>query len=340
MDALGQTELRSDERVMFFPTLGWKRGGAWHLEIHGWVYEPETRPLIEATLRHALGLSDDELTEKGKAVFSERARFFLVDNERRKRVSIELAGNVYRLARSEANGHFTEKLELAGMLLTRMVETNRIASFRPAESMEPAPIGEVHLLEDHGLSVISDIDDTIKISQVRDRDALVKNTFVRPFQPIPEMAALYQSWAGKFGAQFHYVSASPWQLYPALAGFTRSNGFPAGTFHLKQFRVKDESFFDLFASPERYKPGVIEPMLRRFPNRRFVLVGDSGEKDPEIYGAIARKFPRQIAAILIRNVTAEEPASVRYRNAFRGLPAEQWAIFKDPSKMLNWSLPR
>jgi phosphatidate phosphatase APP1 len=202
---------------------------------------------------------------------------------------------------------------------------------RSSALVRPAS-GEVHLLDPRGVSVISDIDDTIKISQVRNRSELARNTFCRPFKAVPGMSGLYQSWRTNAGAQFHYVSASPWQLYEPLSEFIRSNAFPAGTFHMKHFRVKDETFWDLFQSPERYKPDVIAPILERFPERRFLLVGDSGEKDPEVYGALARRHRKQIVRICIRDVTGE-PEVPRYRNAFKGLPRDLWTVFKDPAEL-------
>ncbi|MFM8471099.1 MAG: phosphatidate phosphatase App1 family protein, partial [Limisphaerales bacterium] len=190
------------------------------------------------------------------------------------------------------------------------------------------------LLADTGLSVISDVDDTIKVSHVRDRRALLRKTFYEPFQAVDGMAAVYRAWATN-GANFHYVSASPWQLYEPLAEFTATNGFPAGSWHLKQFRVKDGSFLALFDSPEHYKPAVIEPMLRQFPNRRFILVGDSGERDPEIYGALARKFPQQVHRIYIRDVTDEDAEAARYQTAFKDVPRERWSVFRQPSEIRN-----
>jgi phosphatidate phosphatase APP1 len=159
---------------------------------------------------------------------------------------------------------------------------------------------------------------------------LVRNTFCRPFQPVPGMAALYQSWTLSHGAAFHYVSASPWQLYLPLAALVCSNGFPAGTFHLKQFRVKDDTFFDLFQSPETFKLGAIEPLLARFPRRQFVLVGDSGEQDPEIYADLARRHPAQIRRIHIRDVTGEPADAARYLETFRGLPPALWRVCSQP----------
>ena len=188
-------------------------------------------------------------------------------------------------------------------------------------------------LEDEGVSVISDIDDTIKITEVRNRTATLRNTFLREFQPVPGMADVYRSIARSNQATFHYVSASPWQLYEPLAEFVRAKSFPAGTFELKQFRWKDRSALDLFASPEKFKPGVIEPLLKQFPKRKFILIGDSGERDPEIYGVLARKFPNQIIHIYVRDVTNEPRDSLRYRKAFRDVPDSKWQSFRDPGEI-------
>jgi phosphatidate phosphatase APP1 len=184
-----------------------------------------------------------------------------------------------------------------------------------------------------GITVISDIDDTIKITQVHDRKATLRSTLLEPFKPVEGMAQLYQTWVASDHPEFYYVSASPWQLYLPLADFVKSNGFPAGVFYLKDFRLKDRSRFSLFESPEKYKPAVIEPLMRKSPERKFVLVGDSGERDPEIYGNLARHFSGQVSHIFIRNVTGEPPQSPRYQHAFHDLPARLWSVFSDPSEI-------
>jgi phosphatidate phosphatase APP1 len=129
------------------------------------------------------------------------------------------------------------------------------------------------------------------------------------------------------------VSASPWQLYAPLSEFVTEHGFPSGTFHLKKFRPKDRSAANLFASPEETKRQAIVPLLQAFPQRRFILVGDSGEKDPEIYATLAREYPRQVFRILIRNTTAETPDSPRFQEAFRDLPEEMCQVFEDPREI-------
>ena len=81
------------------------------------------------------------------------------------------------------------------------------------------------------------------------------------------------------------------------------------------------------------------PLIGRFPNRRFVLVGDSGERDPEIYAALARKHPQQIIRVWIRDVTGEPAGAERYEKAFRDLPVESWQVFAAPEDLVPARLP-
>lgn len=64
--------------------------------------------------------------------------------------------------------------------------------------------------------------------------------------------------------------------------------------------------------------------------RLLVLIGDSGEKDPEIYGFIARKYPKRVHHIFIRAVKGESPRDERFLKAFEGVPEAKWSIFTDP----------
>ncbi len=338
----GASTLKSDEEVILFPAMARRESNSWSFDVQGIVYEPGRHGLMTRALRRISGLDEEELGADGKRIFNERCRYFLFDNERGKKFSVSINGEAFQLGASGANGHFHGPVLLKTNLPTAQARRgpNGVVTFQVPvdfQSKRSFPL-EVHLLEDTGWSVVSDIDDTIKISEVRDKDALLKNTFCRPFEVVTGMPEVYRAWASSRDAQFHYVTASPWQLYLPLSEFTRSNNFPAGTFHMKQFRVKDTSVLSLLASPERYKPGVIEPLLKRFSQRKFMLVGDSGEKDPEIYGALARKYPTQIHHIYIRDVTSEDAGAARYRRAFDGVRREVWTIFKEPKEILFMGL--
>ena len=76
-----------------------------------------------------------------------------------------------------------------------------------------------------------------------------------------------------------------------LVKFVRSNGLPAGTFALEQFRWKDRSFLDLLMNPEKYNADVIGRMLKQSPKRKSILIGDATERNSEIYRNLGRKFP-------------------------------------------------
>jgi phosphatidate phosphatase APP1 len=113
------------------------------------------------------------------------------------------------------------------------------------------------------------------------------------------MPGLYARLAAK-PAVFHYVSASPWQLYPDIRSFLQRD-FPHGTVSLRKLRWKDFSSVEfLWKDSLAYKTSIIAELMERFPQRKFLLVGDSGEKDPEVYDGLRRRFPTQIAGVLIR----------------------------------------
>jgi hypothetical protein len=344
MDDQTRPVIARDEQVVFFPTWGRQTDAGWNLRIHGWIFEPEEsslrRGLLIGTLRRGLRL---EAGESEALLFSGRARAFLVDNERNQQVAIRLADIELPLAPSGANGHFTDEVLLSLAEADRLAPPNETGGRRieyravTAAGDDRAFTGQVHLLSEQGLSVISDIDDTIKISDVQDRRRMLRRTFLEPFQAAPGMSDLYAAWA-KQGASFHYVTASPWQLYLPLAEFTAEEGFPPGTFHMKMFRARDRSLFNLFADPDATKRLAILPLIAAFPQRRFVLVGDSGQRDPEIYGQLFREYPAQITRIFIRDVTGQKPDDPRYQAAFRDVPADRWIVFSDPAALAEHEL--
>lgn len=70
------------------------------------------------------------------------------------------------------------------------------------------------------------------------RDVILQNTFFRKANDVPGMSEVYQAWAD-MGAHVHYVSNSPWQVYPALSEFLRDRHFPAGSMHLRSISTGD-----------------------------------------------------------------------------------------------------
>lgn len=339
------TELKKDEQIIFFPTLGQPTDdGGWKLQIHGWLFEPEhdslSRGILINWLRKKLDLSP---TDESSSIFAERVRPFLVDNEEDKTVVIRIASKDYTLPPTAENGHFQGEIVIPPEQAKSLATDDKLTRV-PVEAVLGKKDtrqfhGSVLLLPREGVSVISDIDDTVKISEVLDKKALLSHTFLKPFEPTPGIAELYAR-LEKTGATFHYVSASPWQLYEHLAAFCREAKLPNGTFHLVPLRLKDSSALDFaFNDSEEKKRPAIERIIRAYPKRKFILIGDSGESDPEIYGKIARQFPEQVIRILIRDVRGQDQTSSRMLDAFEKVPADRWTVFKHPNELAHLAMP-
>lgn len=335
-------EVRADETAVFFPTCGYldEQRQAWVVPIHGWLFRPDdgsrARRFALAGLRRAL---DIEPTAEEEPVFIRRAWPFVVDNVDGRELAVQIGGDFVLLRPTGDNGHAVGTARISAAEAAAMAPKGWL-TYRPdtAEGDDRRCQGSVQLVRPRGVSVISDVDDTIKLSQVADRHELLSNTFLRPMEPVPGMPALYRRWA-EDGAAFHYVTASPWQLFVPLDEFRRASGYPAGSFDMQHFRFKDRTALNLFADADKLKQSAIENLFKSFPQRKFLLIGDSGERDPELYAGFALRFPRQVIGIYIRNVTHETPGNERFRRVFTGLPATLWRLFDDPIELNEVLIP-
>ncbi|KAI9732332.1 MAG: hypothetical protein M1834_001539 [Cirrosporium novae-zelandiae] len=164
---------------------------------------------------------------------------------------------------------------------------------------------EVHIIEPTGVSLISDIDDTVKHSGIGSgAKEIFRNTFARELGDLTiDGVKEWYSKLAEMGVSMHYVSNSPWQLYPLLFSYFSLAGLPPGSFHLKQYSGMLQGIFEPVA--ER-KKATLEKIMRDFPKRRFILVGDSGEADLEVYTDIVLANPGRVIGVFIRDVTTKQ----------------------------------
>ncbi len=321
------SKINEDEHLILFAGYGYQADKQWHCPVHAWVFEPEADALVRRALLKLIELNTDLSAEEADTeLFRQRAAMFLVDNERNKEVVVSMGSSAHSLPKTEANGHAQAKLTIP--------INGQAAGWIDYQTKGPKGrrfIGGIQLIGPKGLSVISDLDDTIKVSGVTSKEELLKNTFLREFKAVDGMAAAYKRLQNQ-GAAFHYLSSSPWQLYPALHEFIGKQGFPAGSFALKTFRMKDSSFLSLFQSAEEHKLPLIREILSKYPQRQFLLIGDSGEKDLEIYLTIAQELPKQVQHIFIREL-AEAPVGKERRAAVSKDMQKRLTIFRDPAKL-------
>jgi phosphatidate phosphatase APP1 len=283
--------------------------GGLTLRISGVVYEmreplSRRKQFLVNMLAKAMRATPEEISHE---TFRRRVAPFVAKPRRGWRVWVQLGSRSVRLRRkTRRNGWFRGKITLGPDAIEQLRQSGdwrddriRLRTWIPSENGVSAQ-GTVFVLPQRGVSIVSDIDDTIKDSNVGNRRELLANTFLREYREIGGMAELYRQWA-QLGSMFHYVSSSPWQLFDPISEWSAHGGFPPGTLHLRTFRLRDQ-VIRRKASAKRRKSQSISKMIKSFPHRRFILIGDSGERDPEIYGKLCQRFGDRIVAVLIREL--------------------------------------
>jgi phosphatidate phosphatase APP1 len=338
------TFLSQDEEVEFLPADARLDAGrdVWIVPVHVVVSEPEhdaaARQALLRSLAGSLRLPTDS---PQNLTFQRRARPFLADHDSDMRLVVQVAGRTVRLDTTGADGHVHGTVEVPGAVVRTL----------PASEQEWLPItlllppgdqrtysGWARLLPAEGLSVISDLGDTALLADVKDRKRLITRIFLEPLAPVPDMAPLYARCAAE-GADFHYISSGPWQLHAALTAFLQEAGFPRGPLLLRELRAKETEPFLWFDDEPGLKRTSIAAIAEGWPERRLILVGDSGDLDPELYGDAARRWPDRIERILIRDVTGDDRDAPRYQAAFRDVPPERWSLFKLAKQLDSLRLP-
>jgi len=347
---------------ILYPTYAYHhpRRQAWRIQVQGILHRKLpvslAKRLMLKGLRRALQMPPE--TSDGR-VFESRVDGFLATPEKGTKVRIMADNFVYRLRqRSKRSGLFQGRIDipLSMIQLTESIRKDelpkldssgldsygldswvipsRSSVFELQTDLEfGAATGKVYIADRTGLSVITDIDDTIKITDVTSRSRMLSRTFLEPFEPIEGMASLYQK-LHQQGAMFHYVSSSPWQIFGPLQEFLDENGFPGGSMHLKWFRLRDEFFKRWSIIRRKSKAGTIVAMLKRMPQRTFLLIGDSGERDPEIYAKIAKRFPQQVREVWIRDVAGNPMTDLRRDRLIGWMGAIPLRVFCEPEELL------
>ena len=162
---------------------------------------------------------------------------------------------------------------------------------------------------DADFGVISDIDDTIIVSHSTQflrklRLMLLRNSRTR--KPFPGVDAFYQALSkgvkGNNSNPFFYISSSEWALYDLIDDFCTYNKLPKGVFLLRELKVSIWKLWKSGGGKHEHKFNKIDMLFKTYPNLNFVLIGDNGQQDTDIYTRIARRYPNRVKSIYIRTV--------------------------------------
>ena len=152
------------------------------------------------------------------------------------------------------------------------------------------------------VGVISDVDDTVLVTEATSMIKMMRLTLLGSSESrvaFPGVGAFYRALAGGANPLF-YVSSSPWNLYEFLVDFMRLNGLPEGPLLLRDLGIDEDKLGA--GTHGGHKLDAIRSVLDRHAHLDFVLIGDSGQHDPEIYETIAGEYPGRVRAIYVRDV--------------------------------------
>jgi len=173
-----------------------------------------------------------------------------------------------------------------------------------------APVAEAPLRivgPDERLGIISDIDDTVLVTALPRPLLAFWNTFVRHEEsrtPVPGMAELYRTLRAREPDAFVvYVSTGAWNVAPALRRFMHRIGFPDGPLLLTDWGASPDGWF---RSGQDHKRATLRRLVDELPQLRWVLVGDDGQHDPQLYDEIVWARPDDVRLVAVRELAAAE----------------------------------
>jgi phosphatidate phosphatase APP1 len=152
--------------------------------------------------------------------------------------------------------------------------------------------------------MVSDIDDTVMVTALPRPMLAAWNTFVldeHARAAVPGMAVLYERIVNAHpGAPVLYLSTGAWNVAPALTRFLSRHLYPAGPLLLTAWGPQKDKWF---RNGQEHKRATLQRLADEFPDIKWLLIGDDGQHDPEIYADFARAHPDNVAAVAIRRLS-------------------------------------
>ncbi|WEV59346.1 DUF2183 domain-containing protein [Bifidobacterium sp. ESL0728] len=161
------------------------------------------------------------------------------------------------------------------------------------------------------VGIITDVDDTIMVTHAPSPVKAAYNLLLlnpKKRSTVPGMSALFTRLADMMpGAPFFYLSTSPWNVESSIRNFIIDQGYPAGPLLLRDLDPRPKTFIP---SGVEHKLQFAEQLMEDFPDMKFILIGDDGQKDPVTYATIARRYPGRVLAIAIRELSPRESSAL------------------------------
>ncbi|CAM1509065.1 Fc.00g028040.m01.CDS01 [Cosmosporella sp. VM-42] len=201
-----------------------------------------------------------------------------------------------------------------------------------AEGKNNSGNSTAYLVPPTGITILSDIDDILRITKIYEPKEGLLNTFARPFTPWMNMPEIYANWSASIpDFHFHYLTTTPEQVTRNYMDFIYK------TYPLGSFDTRPLNFSDLSAtlSIRRF---LLDKIFQTFPERKFVLVGDTTNSDVmKAYPALYKDYPGQVQCIFLRNTSSTDSGDKFPYNTegFKDIPQTHYMFFNVPDDLTN-----
>ncbi|KAF2205053.1 hypothetical protein GQ43DRAFT_363275 [Delitschia confertaspora ATCC 74209] len=212
-------------------------------------------------------------------------------------------------------GNETENIQRLNVYTDGSIEGNATAFLVPPE----------------GITIISDVDDILRVTKIYQPKEGLLNSFARPFTPWMNMPEIYANWSRTLpnSTHFHYLTTTPEQVTRNYMDFIYKT-YPGGSFDTRPLNFSDVS---ATLSIRQY---LLTKIFETFPKRRFVLVADTSNSDiMKDYPQLAHDHPEQVACIFLRNTSATDSSDLfpYDTSRFEGLNSKSYMFFRTPDDL-------
>ncbi|KAJ2895081.1 hypothetical protein MKZ38_006903 [Zalerion maritima] len=189
-----------------------------------------------------------------------------------------------------------------------------------------------YLVPPTGMTIISDIDDILRVTKIYQPDEGLLNSFARDFVPWMNMPDIYANWSASIDDfHFHYLTTTPEQATRTYMEFIYST-YPLGSFDTRPLNFSDVS------ATLSIRKFLLDKIFATFPQRQFILVADTTNSDVmKAYPQLAHDHPSQVQCIFLRNTSATDDSNYfpYDTSGFEGLDQDKYMFFTVPDDLTN-----
>ncbi|KAI0907230.1 hypothetical protein F4823DRAFT_29086 [Ustulina deusta] len=181
-----------------------------------------------------------------------------------------------------------------------------------------------YLVPPTGFTIVSDIDDILRITKIYDPKEGLLNSFARPYTPWENMPEIYANWSATIdNFHFHYLTTTPEQATRTYMEYIYKT-YPLGSFDTRPLNFSDVS------ATLAIRRALLDKIFQTYPQRKFVLMGDTTNSDVmKDYPQLVRDYPGQVQCIFLRNTTATDSTDLfpYDTSGFEGIDQKQYMFF-------------